>query len=88
MVRALEFLYCLKAIDGEGRLTRPMGERVAEVPLDPMMATIVSAGRAGGASDLDGAAAVDMGQPDSVGSSTVLMISCSIAKSSDAGRRS
>ena len=42
MVRALEFLYSLKAIDDEGRLTRPMGARMAEVPLDPMMAAIVS----------------------------------------------
>ncbi|KAK8869932.1 hypothetical protein IAR55_000500 [Kwoniella newhampshirensis] len=41
MIRALEFLYCLKAIDDEGRLTRPMGERMAEVPLDPMMAAIL-----------------------------------------------
>ncbi|XAO24114.1 hypothetical protein I312_102904 [Cryptococcus bacillisporus CA1280] len=41
MIRALEFLFCLKAIDDEGRLTRPMGERMAEVPLDPMMAAIL-----------------------------------------------
>lgn len=41
MIRALEFLYCLKAIDDEGRLTRPLGERMAEVPLDPMMAAIL-----------------------------------------------
>jgi len=42
MIRALEFLYCLKAIDEEGRLTRPIGVRMAEIPLDPMMAAIVS----------------------------------------------
>lgn len=42
MIRALEFLFSLKAIDDEGRLTKPMGERMAEVPLDPMMAAIVS----------------------------------------------
>ncbi|OCF55267.1 ATP-dependent RNA helicase DDX35 [Kwoniella mangroviensis CBS 10435] len=41
MIRSLEFLYCLKALDDEGRLTRPMGERMAEVPLDPMMAAIL-----------------------------------------------
>lgn len=41
MVRALEFLYSLKALDDEARLT-PLGERIAELPLDPMMATIVS----------------------------------------------
>lgn len=42
MIRALEFLYCLKAIDIEGRLTDPLGKRMAEVPVDPMMAAIVS----------------------------------------------
>ena len=47
MVRAMEFLYCLKAIDMDGRLTVPMGERMAELPLDPMMATIVSHGADG-----------------------------------------
>ena len=41
MIRALEFLYSLKAIDDEGRLTKPFGARMAEVPLDPMMAAIV-----------------------------------------------
>ncbi|OWZ35392.1 ATP-dependent RNA helicase DDX35 [Cryptococcus neoformans AD2-60a] len=41
MIRALEFLFCLKAIDDEGRLTSLMGERMAEVPLDPMMAAIL-----------------------------------------------
>ena len=44
MIRSLEFLYCLKAIDEEGRLTRPVGVRMAEIPLDPMMAAIVSGG--------------------------------------------
>lgn len=42
MIRALEFLYSLKAIDDDGHLTKPLGERMAELPLDPMMATIVS----------------------------------------------
>ncbi|BEJ12894.1 hypothetical protein CspHIS471_0300680 [Cutaneotrichosporon sp. HIS471] len=41
MVRSLEFLYSLKALDEEGRLTRPLGERMAELPLDPMMAAIL-----------------------------------------------
>ncbi|KAL7422216.1 hypothetical protein Q5752_002862 [Cryptotrichosporon argae] len=41
MVRALEFLFCLKAIDDDGRLSRPLGERMAELPLDPMMAAIL-----------------------------------------------
>lgn len=43
MIRALEFLFCSKAIEDEGRLTRPMGARMAEVPLDPVMAAIVRA---------------------------------------------
>ncbi|TXT13758.1 hypothetical protein VHUM_01125 [Vanrija humicola] len=41
MIRALEFLYSLKAIDDDGHLTKPLGERMAELPLDPMMATIL-----------------------------------------------
>ena len=41
MIRALEFLFSLRAIDEEGRLTKPFGARMAEVPLDPMMAAIV-----------------------------------------------
>ncbi|EJT46062.1 pre-mRNA splicing factor [Trichosporon asahii var. asahii CBS 2479] len=40
MVRALEFLYSLKALDDSAHLT-PLGERIAELPLDPMMATIL-----------------------------------------------
>lgn len=42
MVRAMEFLFSLKALDEEGRLTRPLGTSMAEVPVDPMMAAIVS----------------------------------------------
>lgn len=38
---ALEFLYCLGALDDEGRLTRPLGVRMAEMPIDPMMAKIL-----------------------------------------------
>ena len=39
--RALEFLYCLGALDDEGKLTRPLGMRMAEMPIDPMMSKIV-----------------------------------------------
>lgn len=39
--RALEFLYCLKAIDDQGQLTRPLGMRMAEMPTEPMMSKIV-----------------------------------------------
>lgn len=42
MIKAMEMLFCLKAIDDEGRLTKPLGSRMAELPLDPMMAAIVS----------------------------------------------
>ncbi|OZJ04713.1 hypothetical protein BZG36_01812 [Bifiguratus adelaidae] len=41
MARALEFLYSLKALDEYGRLTIPMGMRLAEFPLDPMLAKIL-----------------------------------------------
>ncbi|KAJ9095801.1 hypothetical protein QFC19_007415 [Naganishia cerealis] len=41
MIRALEFLYSLKALDEEGRLTKPLGVNMAEVPVDPMMAAIL-----------------------------------------------
>lgn len=40
--RALEFLYCLGALDDEGKLTKPLGIRMAEMPIDVMMAKIVS----------------------------------------------
>lgn len=39
--RALEFLYCLGALDDEGKLTKPLGVRMAEMPVDPMMAKIL-----------------------------------------------
>lgn len=42
LIRAMEFLYSLKALDESGRLTKPLGTSMAEVPVDPMMAAIVS----------------------------------------------
>lgn len=39
--RGLEFLFCLGAIDEEGKLTKPLGVRMAEVPVDPQMSKIV-----------------------------------------------
>lgn len=39
--RAYEFLTALGAVDEGGRLTRPEGEAMAEMPVDPMMAAIV-----------------------------------------------
>ena len=42
MRRALEFLYSLKALDEGAKLTRPLGMWMAEMPVEPMMAAIVS----------------------------------------------
>ncbi|TPX31549.1 hypothetical protein SmJEL517_g05164 [Synchytrium microbalum] len=41
MIRALELLYSLKALDDYGRLTMPFGVSLAEFPLDPLMATVL-----------------------------------------------
>lgn len=39
--RGLEFLYCLGALDEKGDLTDPLGKRMSEIPVDPMMSKIV-----------------------------------------------
>ncbi|BGP54044.1 hypothetical protein JCM8202_003043 [Rhodotorula sphaerocarpa] len=49
--RALEFLYCLGALDDEGKLTKPLGVRMAEMPIDPMMSKILLDSHAFGCSD-------------------------------------
>lgn len=41
VVRALELLYSLNAIDDFGRLTDPFGMRLAEFPVEPMLGTMV-----------------------------------------------
>lgn len=41
MVRALELLFSLGALDDYARLTKPLGLRMAEVPVDPMTAKIL-----------------------------------------------
>ncbi|KAF2645877.1 P-loop containing nucleoside triphosphate hydrolase protein [Massarina eburnea CBS 473.64] len=38
IVRALDLLFSLGAIDDYGRLTKPLGTRMAELPLEPMLA--------------------------------------------------
>ncbi|KAJ4301358.1 hypothetical protein N0V90_003450 [Kalmusia sp. IMI 367209] len=38
VVRALDLLFSLGAIDPHGRLTKPLGTRMAELPLEPMLA--------------------------------------------------
>ncbi|GAA6026849.1 hypothetical protein JCM8097_005905 [Rhodosporidiobolus ruineniae] len=48
---ALEFLYCLGALDEEGRLTKPLGLRMAEMPIDPMMSKILLDSHTFGCSD-------------------------------------
>ncbi|KAG0148983.1 hypothetical protein CROQUDRAFT_359561 [Cronartium quercuum f. sp. fusiforme G11] len=39
--RALEFLFALGALDDEGALTKELGAKMAEMPVDPMMAKIL-----------------------------------------------
>lgn len=41
MIRALELLFSLQALDEYGRLTTPLGHRMAEVPLAPSMARML-----------------------------------------------
>ncbi|CAZ81000.1 unnamed protein product [Tuber melanosporum] len=41
MVRALELLFSLGALDDYARLTKPLGLRMAEMPVDPMIAKIL-----------------------------------------------
>ncbi|KAI8079931.1 P-loop containing nucleoside triphosphate hydrolase protein [Halteromyces radiatus] len=41
MIRALELLYSLKALDDVGRLTLPLGMTLAEFPVDPMLGKIL-----------------------------------------------
>jgi ATP-dependent RNA helicase DDX35 len=38
VVRALDLLFSLGALDTNGRLTKPLGTRMAELPLEPMLA--------------------------------------------------
>lgn len=41
IIRALELLYSLGAIDDYAKLTRPLGVRMAELSVDPMMAKVL-----------------------------------------------
>ncbi|KAL9940035.1 hypothetical protein V8E36_000740 [Tilletia maclaganii] len=41
MRRGMEFLCALGAVDSWSRLTSPLGERMAEVPLEPMLAKVL-----------------------------------------------
>ena len=38
LLRALELLYALGALDGEGRLSEPLGQRMVRLPVDPVFA--------------------------------------------------
>ncbi|KAK4058654.1 hypothetical protein OIO90_000098 [Microbotryomycetes sp. JL221] len=49
--RALEFLFCLGALDEDGKLTKPLGIRMAEMPIDPMMSKILLESASFGCSD-------------------------------------
>ncbi len=44
MSRALELLYATSALDEYGKLTSPVGEQMAEFPVEPMTAKMVSIG--------------------------------------------
>lgn len=41
LLQGLELLYALGALDDEGHLTSPLGERMVEVPLNPMFARML-----------------------------------------------
>ncbi|XP_031493685.1 probable pre-mRNA-splicing factor ATP-dependent RNA helicase DEAH9 isoform X2 [Nymphaea colorata] len=41
MIRALEVLYSLGILDDDAKLTVPLGFQVAEIPLDPMVGTMI-----------------------------------------------
>ena len=41
IIRALELLYSLEALDDYAKLTRPLGMRMAELAVEPMMAKVV-----------------------------------------------
>lgn len=51
MIRALELLYSLEALDEHGRLTTPMGQRMAAVPLAPAMARMLLGSSKSGCTD-------------------------------------
>jgi ATP-dependent RNA helicase DDX35 len=38
VIRAMDQLYSLGAVDAKGKLTKPLGTRMAELPLEPMLA--------------------------------------------------
>lgn len=43
LIRALELLYALGAVDDAAKLTQPLGARMAELALDPMMSKVLLA---------------------------------------------
>ncbi|CAI5959567.1 unnamed protein product [Closterium sp. NIES-64] len=53
MIRALETLFAVRALDMDGRLTKPVGVQLAEFPLDPLIAfmLLVSANAPGTTAD-------------------------------------
>ncbi|CAI7871026.1 unnamed protein product [Closterium sp. NIES-53] len=53
MIRALETLFAVRALDMDGRLTKPVGVQLAEFPLDPLVAfmLLVSANAPGTTAD-------------------------------------
>lgn len=59
MVRALETLRALGALDTDARLSRPLGVRMAELPLDPVLARMLLAAAEAGCAQ-EGATVVAM----------------------------
>lgn len=51
LIRALEVLYSLGAIDDDAKLTSPTGFQVAEIPLDPMISKMILASDSLGCSE-------------------------------------
>ena len=41
LVRAMELLYSLKAIDIDGNLTKDVGWKIADIPIDPRLAVML-----------------------------------------------
>ncbi|KAI5657257.1 hypothetical protein M9H77_26050 [Catharanthus roseus] len=51
LIRALEVLYSLGAIDDDAKLTSPAGFQIAEIPLDPMISKMILASNGLGCSE-------------------------------------
>lgn len=65
--RALEQLYALGALDEEGKLTKPLGENLARLPVEPTMGKVLlMAAQNGGSCGAAALAVVAMDSTDPV----------------------